>query len=211
MDSYRIMVTNPKNSKKVRSVPLRYESGFVLYHGSWIQTWKDLFRVVHHKSSQFSKIHEFMNPHKPLVHRRTSNQSKSIKTSGTRRWRRDKIRSRFIWETLTKKDRWQRLDNGIMYYIEMSFTCSCWSLPVNPWWGRSCSEDILQLHNLDGGQVLGGLRLRVRFIASWKKHNLLCRLFYWIMIERLNFKLGGLNSRDQSRSIWDSVTNVSTL
>ncbi len=126
----------------------------------------DLFCIMVHQSklgkirfelyitnpANFQKIHEFTNPHKPLVHRRTSNQSKSIKTFGTRRWRRDKIRSRFLWETMTKKDRWQRLDNWIMYYIEMSFTCSCWSLPCESlmrsilfWRMRICFNFIISM------------------------------------------------------------------
>ncbi len=32
-----------------------HESGFSLYRGSEIQTWKDSFQVVDHRSSQFSK------------------------------------------------------------------------------------------------------------------------------------------------------------
>jgi hypothetical protein len=54
MDSDRIVVTN-NDFKKVQSVPLQNESGFVLYHGSRTRTWKDLFQVVHRKSSQCSK------------------------------------------------------------------------------------------------------------------------------------------------------------
>ncbi len=62
MDSYRIVTTNP-DSKKVRFVP--YDTnpanpGFISYRGSQILTFKDLFRIVSHESSQFSKIRLFL-------------------------------------------------------------------------------------------------------------------------------------------------------
>jgi hypothetical protein len=58
MDSYGIVVTNP-DSKKVRSVPYDMNPGFVSYRGSRILTLKDLFWIVNHNSSQFSKIRMF--------------------------------------------------------------------------------------------------------------------------------------------------------
>jgi hypothetical protein len=80
MDLYRIVTTNLE-SKKVWSVPYKTNPGFVSYCGSRIRTWKDLFWVVYHKSSQFSKdltcFHESTNSQESLVHRRTMN-SESI-------------------------------------------------------------------------------------------------------------------------------------
>jgi hypothetical protein len=56
--SHDIVVTNP-DTKKVWSVPYNTNPGFVLYCGSQMQTLKDLFWIVNHKSSQFSKIRLF--------------------------------------------------------------------------------------------------------------------------------------------------------
>ncbi len=88
----------------------------------------DLFCIMVHESklgkirfelyitnpANFQKIHEFMNPHKPLVYRHRHN-----------------------W---------------IMYYIEMSFTCSCWSLPCESltrsilfWRMRICFNFIISM------------------------------------------------------------------
>jgi hypothetical protein len=59
MDSYRIVTTNP-DFKKVRFVPYEMNPGFVSYRGSRILALKDLFRIVTHESSQFSKIRLFL-------------------------------------------------------------------------------------------------------------------------------------------------------
>ena len=59
MDLYRIVITNP-DSKKVRFVPYDMNPGFASYRGSRILTLKDLFRIVSHESSQFSKIRPFL-------------------------------------------------------------------------------------------------------------------------------------------------------
>jgi hypothetical protein len=65
MDLYCIVTTNT-DSRKVRFIPYDTNPGFVLYHGSQIRTWKDSFCIIHHKSSQFSKIRPvFMNPTNP--------------------------------------------------------------------------------------------------------------------------------------------------
>jgi hypothetical protein len=67
MDSCRIVTTNP-DSKKVHSVPYKTNPRFVSYHGSQIQTLKDSFQIMNHKSSQFSKIGPaFTNPTNPHV------------------------------------------------------------------------------------------------------------------------------------------------
>ncbi len=59
MDLFRFVITMP-DSKKVCFVPYETNPGFVSYCGSLILTLKDLFRIVNHESSQFSKIHLFL-------------------------------------------------------------------------------------------------------------------------------------------------------
>ena len=75
MDLYCIVSTNP-DFKIVCFVPYETNPGFVSYRGSQILTLKDLFRIVSHESSQFSKIRPFLRIQRiltnPLYYRFTN-------------------------------------------------------------------------------------------------------------------------------------------
>ncbi len=81
MDLYRIVTTSP-DSKKIWFVPYNMNPanpGFVSYRGSRILTLKDLFRIVSHESSQFSKIRLFYESNKSLQNFSTIAQNESLK------------------------------------------------------------------------------------------------------------------------------------
>ena len=89
MDLFHNVVTNP-NSKKVRAVSYEMNPGFVLYHGSQIWTYNDLFQIVNHKSSQFSKIPPVFtnpaNPHESSQILSTIAQNESLKIWNRKFW-----------------------------------------------------------------------------------------------------------------------------
>ncbi len=93
MDLYRIVTTNP-DSKKVRFVAYDTNPGFVLYRGSQILTLKDLFQIVSHESSQFSRIRLFLQIQRILTNPIAQNESLKIEIRKSESLRILKFRTR---------------------------------------------------------------------------------------------------------------------